>query len=120
MQTNDAVTREVLRRASLLKARRLRLKKRLLSASCLAFAFLLAYLLSGRISMDVAVNAESYGSLVFVGDGGHYVLIGVIAFLLGIPVGLGVDALVRRIQQRRLDSYAQKWLEGRHTPDPEG
>ena len=30
--------------------------------------------------------------------------------LLGIPAGLGVDALIRRWKRRRIDRYAQKWL----------
>ena len=67
-------------------------------------------LLKGRISMTVATNTASYGSLVFEGIGNHYVMIAVVFFLLGIPAGLGVDALIRRWKRRRIDRYAQKWM----------
>ena len=60
--------------------------------------------------MTVATTTASYGSLVFEGSGNHYVMLAVVFFLLGIPAGLGVDALIRRWKRRRIDRYTQKWL----------
>ena len=37
----------------------------------------------------------------------------VIAFFLGLPAGLGIDALMRRWSRRRIDRYAHKWIGGR-------
>lgn len=113
--TNDQVN-EVFRRAALLRARRLRRRKILLSVCCVALSFHLMLLLKGRISMTVAPNTASYGSLVFEGIGNHYVMIAVVFFLLGIPAGLGMDMLIRRWRKRRIDRYAQKWLAGEDAP----
>lgn len=113
MRTSEDLLREVLRRASVLRARRLRRKKALLSVSCIAFSLLLMVLLSGKISLTVAVHTGSYGSLIFEGDGNQYVLVAVIAFFLGLPAGLGIDAFVRRWSRRRIDRYAHKWIGGR-------
>lgn len=110
MRTSDELLREVYRRAGLRRSRQLRRKKLLLGIGCFALSFLLVVLLSGKTSMTVAANTESYGSLVFQGHGGLYVIIAVVFFLLGIPAGLGVDALIRRWKRRRIDRYAQKWL----------
>ena len=93
MRTTDEQVNEVFRRAALLRARRLRRKKILLGVCCFALSFHLILLLKGRISMTVATNTATYGSLVFEGIGNHYVLIAVAFFLLGIPAGLGVDRL---------------------------
>ena len=113
--TNDQVN-EVFRRAALLRARRLRRRKILLSVCCVSLSFHLMLLLKGRISMTVAPNTASYGSLVFEGIGNHYVMIAVVFFLLGIPAGLGMDMLIRRWRKRRIDRYAQKWLAGEDAP----
>ena len=56
--------------------------------SCWAYAafalsFHLMLLLKGRISMTVATNTASYGSLVFEGIGNHYVMIAVGLFPAG-------------------------------------
>ena len=99
---------EVFRRASLLRARRIRRKKILLCVCCFALSFHLMLLLKGRISMTVAANTSSYGSLVFEGIGNHYVMIAVVFFLLGIPAGLGIDALIRRLRSRRIARFAPK------------
>lgn len=110
MRTTDEQVNEVFRRAALLRARRLRRKKILLGVCCFALSFHLILLLKGRISMTVATNTATYGSLVFEGIGNHYVLIAVAFFLLGIPAGLGVDRLVRWWKKRRIERYAQKWM----------
>ena len=94
----------------LASGRRLRRKKILLGVCCFALSFHLILLLKGRISMTVATNTATYGSLVFEGIGNHYVLIAVAFFLLGIPAGLGVDWLVRWWKKRRIERYAQKWM----------
>ena len=104
VRTTDEQVNEVFRRAALLRARRLRRKKILLGVCCFAL------LLKGRISMTVATNTATYGSLVFEGIGNHYVLIALAFFLLGIPAGLGVDRLVRWWKKRRIERYAQKWM----------
>ena len=75
MRTTDEQVNEVFRRAALLRARRLRRKKILLGVCCFALSFHLILLLKGRISMTVATNTATYGSLVFEGIGNHYVLI---------------------------------------------
>ncbi len=62
--------------------------------------------------MTVAANTSSYGSLVFEGIGSHYVMIAVVFFLLGIPAGLGIDALIRRLHRRRIDRFARKLMDG--------
>ena len=80
MRTTDEQVNEVFRRAALLRARRLRRKKILLGVCCFALSFHLILLLKGRISMTVATNTATYGSLVFEGIGNHYVLIA-LAFL---------------------------------------
>ena len=95
MRTTNEQVNEVFRRASLLRARRLRRKKILLGVCCVALSFHLMLLLKGRIVTTVAANTASYGSLVFEGAGNHYVMIAVVFFLLGIPVGVGFDALIR-------------------------
>lgn len=110
VRTTDEQVNEVFRRAALLRARRLRRKKILLGVCCFALSFHLILLLKGRISMTVATNTATYGSLVFEGIGNHYVLIAVAFFLLGIPAGLGVDRLVRWWKKRRIERYAQKWM----------
>lgn len=110
MRTTDEQVNEVFRRAALLRARRLRRKKILLGVCCFALSFHLILLLKGRISMTVATNTATYGSLVFEGIGNHYVLIAVAFFLLGIPAGLGVDRLIRWWKKRRIERYAQKWM----------
>lgn len=110
MRTTDEQVSEVLRRAALLRERSLRRKKILLGACCVALSFHLVLLLKGKISMTVATTTASCGSLVFEGIGNHYVMLAVFFFLLGIPAGLGVDALIRRWKRRRIDRYAQKWL----------
>ena len=110
MRTTDEQVNEVFRRAALLRARRLRRKKILLGVCCFALSFHLILLLKGRISMTVATNTATYGSLVFEGIGNHYVLIALAFFLLGIPAGLGVDRLVRWWKKRRIERYAQKWM----------
>lgn len=116
MRTTDEQVNEVFRRAALLRARRLRRKKILLGVCCFALSFHLILLLKGRISMTVATNTATYGSLVFEGIGNHYVLIALAFFLLGIPAGLGVDRLVRWWKKRRIERYAQKWMGGRMLP----
>lgn len=110
VRTTDEQVNEVFRRAALLRARRLRRKKILLGVCCFALSFHLILLLKGRISMTVATNTATYGSLVFEGIGNHYVLIVLAFFLLGIPAGLGVDRLVRWWKKRRIERYAQKWM----------
>lgn len=110
VRTTDEQVNEVFRRAALLRARRLRRKKILLGVCCFALSFHLILLLKGRISMTVATNTATYGSLVFEGIGNHYVLIAVAFFLVGIPAGLGVDRLIRWWKKRRIERYAQKWM----------
>lgn len=110
VRTTDEQVNEVFRRAALLRARRLRRKKILLGVCCFALSFHLILLLKGRISMTVATNTATYGSLVFEGIGNHYVLIAVAFFLPGIPAGLGVDRLIRWWKKRRIERYAQKWM----------
>ena len=110
VRTTDEQVNEVFRRAALLRARRLRRKKILLGVCCFALSFHLILLLKGRISMTVATNTATYGSLVFEGIGNHYVLIVLAFFLLGIPAGLGVDRLIRWWKKRRIERYAQKWM----------
>ena len=107
MRTTDEQVNEVFRRAALLRARRLRRKKILLGVCCFALSFHLILLLKGRISMTVATNTATYGSLVFEGIGNHYVLIAVAFFLLGIPAGLGgrlARPLVEKTKDRTLCS----------------
>ena len=45
-------------------------------------------------------------------------MIAVVFFLLGIPAGLGFDALIRRWKRRRIDRYAQKWIGEEETSRP--
>lgn len=118
MRTTNEQVNEVFRSASLLRARRLRRKKILLGVCCVALSFHLMLLLKGRIVTTVAANTASYGSLVFEGAGNHYVMIAVVFFLLGIPVGVGFDALIRRWKKRRIDRYAQKWIGEEETSRP--
>ena len=118
MRTTNEQVNEVFRRASLLRARRLRRKKILLGVCCVVLSFHLMLLLKGRIVTTVAANTASYGSLVFEGAGNHYVMIAVVFFLLGIPAGLGFDALIRRWKRRRIDRYAQKWIGEEETSRP--
>lgn len=107
---------EVLRRAEMLRARSIRRKKLALSLGCLALLMQLALLLKDRLSLATAVNAASYGSLVFVGQGNHYVVIAVTFFLLGILAGRAIDALVRRWKKTQTDRYTQRWMGDEKTP----
>ena len=104
VRTTDEQVNEEFRRAALLRARRLRRKKILLGVCCFALSFHLILLLKGRISMTVATNTATYGSLVFEGIGNHYVLIALAFFLLGIPAGLGVDP----VSYTHLDVYKRQ------------
>ena len=115
MRTSDELLREVYRRAGLRRSRQLRRKKLLLGIGCFALSFLLVVLLSGKTSMTVAANTESYGSLVFQGHGGLYVIIAVVFFLLGIPAGLGIEWLFRRRRLRRIKRCREKWMEAVET-----
>lgn len=115
MRTSDELLREVYRRAGLRRSRQLRRKKLLLGIGCFALSFLLVVLLSGKTSMTVAANTESYGSLVFQGHGGLYVIIAVVFFLLGIPAGLGIEWLFRRRRLRRIKRCREKWMEAGET-----
>ena len=115
MRTSDELLREVYRRAGLRRSRQLRRKKLLLGIGCFALSFLLVVLLSGKTSMTVAANTESYGSLVFQGHGGLYVIIAVVFFLLGIPAGLGIEWLFRRRRLRRIKCCREKWMEAGET-----
>ena len=107
---------EVLRRAEMLRARSIRRKKLALSLGCLALLMQLALLLKDRLSLATAFNAAFYGSLVFVGQGNHYVVIAVTFFLLGILAGRAIDALVRRWKKTQTDRYTQRWMGDEKTP----
>ncbi len=109
MRVSDELLQEMFRRAAQLRAKRQRQKKALLGVGCAVFSIQLVFLLSNRMGMTVANNTGLYGSLVFEGGGNEYVMIALAFFLLGIPAGLGIDALVKRWKQRRIDCYARKW-----------
>lgn len=103
----------------MLRARRLRRKKILLGVCCFALSFHLILLLKGEISMTVATNTATYGSLVFEGIGNHYVLIAVAFFLLGHPGRAGGRAarpLVEKTKDRTLCSKGWDGRNASHIP----
>lgn len=111
MQNTDILMQEVFRRAENLRTRKLQRKKMLLGSGCVVLSLLLLYLLNGKTGMTVAVNTQSYGSLVFEGEGSHHVMIAIVFFLLGSLAGLGLDALRQWCRRRRIQRYTQRWID---------
>lgn len=93
MRDNRQVTREVERRIGELRTRRAKRKSRLYAAtaiaSCLALVVGLSLFLPGIVPESVPESSELYrGTLLADSSTGGYVLVGVLAFVLGVVVTL--------------------------------
>lgn len=111
MGTRKELLAEVYRRARALRLRQLRRRKVLLGAGCAALSLLLALLLSRQGGMDVAAHPVAYGALVFTGRGNRYIIIALVAFLLGLLTALGLSALRKRLERRRLERLKRRLAE---------
>lgn len=92
MRSTDEQLREIMRRAEIVKAKRV-LRKRVRAsaiASCMCVALLVAvcFYLPRLSAIQAAPGMQQYGSLLLAAPYTGYIVVGVIAFALGICVTL--------------------------------
>ncbi len=84
--TTDEALEEIYRRGEQIKDRHDRRVTNILSASSFVVGFLLVGLLSYYSGTGVDAVGQSYGSFLLFPDAGGYVLVAVVAFVLGVLI----------------------------------
>ena len=94
--TTDEALEEIYRRGEQIRDRHERRVTSILSAGSAVVGFLLIGLLSYYSGTGVDAVGQSYGSFLLFPDAGGYVLVAVIAFILGVLITVAARRYKRR------------------------